>query len=92
MSSVSGFKKMNWLPKQSAWKEMEVARVKRRQVMNQFTANSNALAAGFQAAATRKIQGVGDLATQSAQSRMEAQLREMQAEFQKRFASVSKLV
>lgn len=91
MASV-GFKKMNWFPKQSAWKEMEVARIKRRQMMEDFQAKSQALAYGFQAAANIQIQGIGDLASQSAQARMQAKVKEMQAKLEDKYASFSKLV
>lgn len=92
MAGVSGFKKMNWFPKQSAWQEVEAQRLKRREMMEDFQASSNALAAGFQAAANLQIQGIGELAAQSAQSRLEAKAKEMQAELEAKFASVSKLV
>lgn len=91
MATVSGFKKMNWFPKQSAWTEMEAARIKRRQMMDDFAASSNALAAGFQAAASIQIQGVGELAAQSAQARLQAKAKEMQAELEQKFAAFSKL-
>lgn len=90
--SSSGFKKMNWFPKQSAWKEMEAARIKRRQMVEEFQERSAALAAGFQKAASLQIQGVGELAAQSAQSRLQAKAREMQAELEEKYASLSKLV
>ncbi len=92
MASVSGFKKMNWFPKQSAWREMEAVRVKRRQAMEDFTANSNALAARFQATANLQIQGVGEIAARSAQTRLQERANEMRAELEKQYASMSKLV
>ncbi|WMT89668.1 hypothetical protein [Pelagibacterium sp. H642] len=92
MAGVSGFKKMNWAPKQSAWEEMQAARAKRRQNMEDFMARSNALAAGFQRAATLQIQGIGELAAQNAQARLQAKAKEMQAELEAKFASISKLV
>lgn len=92
-STVStGFKKMNWLPKQSAWKEMQAVRLKRREMMQQFQASSAALVSGFQAAQSMQIRGVGELAAQSAQARMQAQVKEMRAELEQRMAGVSKLV
>ena len=77
-SAVTGFKKMNWLPKQSAWDEMEAARLKRREMMQEFQASSSALASGFQAA-----QGV--------QARMDAKVKEMQAKLEERYTSFSKI-
>lgn len=91
MASVSGFKKMNWLPQPSAWEAAEAARLKRRQMMDDFAAQSSALAAGFQAAANMQIQGIGELAAQNAQSRLEAKAKEMQAKLEEQYASFSKL-
>ena len=90
-SAVTGFKKMNWLPKQSAWDEMEAARLKRREMMQEFPASSSALASGFQAAQTMQIQGVGELAAQGVQARMDAKVKEMQAKLDERYTSFSKI-
>ncbi|AEQ52219.1 hypothetical protein [Pelagibacterium halotolerans] len=92
-SAVStGFKKMNWVSKPSAWEAMETARLKRREMMEEFQASSAALVSGFQAAQTMQIQGVGELAAQGVQARMDAKVKEMQDKLEDRYASLSKLV
>ena len=90
MASV-GFKKMNWFPKPSAWTQMETARLKRRQMIDDFRAETSALSAAFQTAQTMQIQGVGDLAVKSVQSRLQARAKEMRADFDQQYARISKL-
>lgn len=90
-STVStGFKKMNWMPKKSAWQEMQLAKQKRMASAERID-RINMAASGFQSAQMMQIQGVGELAAQNAQSRLQAQVKEMQAELEKRYASFSKL-
>lgn len=91
ITTSTGFKKMNWMPKKSAWQEMQLAKQKREQ-SNARIARMNAASSGFQAAQTMQIQGIGDLATQSAQSRMENQVKQMRAKLEERMAGLSKLV
>lgn len=91
MSTVGGFKKMNWFARPSAWKQMEAARLKRQQMARDFQSQSNALMSGFQKAANLQIQGVGDLAAQGVQARLEAKAKEMQKELEKKYAQFSKL-
>lgn len=43
-ASQVGFKKMNWLPKQSVWKEMQAARTKRAQMVKDFQSRAVNLA------------------------------------------------
>ncbi|WP_421951290.1 hypothetical protein [Pelagibacterium sp.] len=86
----TGFKKMNWVSKKTAWQEMQLARQKRMASAERLD-RMNTAAFGFQRAQTMQIQGVGELAAQSAQARMEAQVKEMRAELEKRYASFSKI-
>jgi len=90
MASVTGFKKMNWLPKRSAWQEMQLAK-QRREAAAERIDRMNMAAAGFQTAATMQIQGIGELATQSAQTRLQAKVKEMQAKLENTYANISKL-
>lgn len=90
-STVStGFKKMNWMPKKSAWQEMQLAQQRRQQSADRID-RMNMAASGFQRAQMMQIQGVGELAAQNAQSRLQAQVKEMQAQLEKRFEGFSKL-
>ncbi|MCD7060332.1 hypothetical protein [Pelagibacterium xiamenense] len=82
---------MNWFPKQSAWDEMEAARLKRKEMISSFQSQSQALVAGFQAAANIQIQGIGELAAQSAQSRLQAELDARRKELEERYAKFDKL-
>lgn len=91
MSTVGGFRKMNWFPQPSAWKQMEAARLKRRQMVEEFQNQSSALAAGFQKVATMQIQGIGDIAAQGVQARMEAKAKQMQQELENKYAQFRKL-
>lgn len=91
MSNSIGFKKMNWMPKRSAWQDMQLAK-QRRQASAERIERMNMAAAGFQAAQTMQIQGIGELAAQSAQSRLQAKVKEMQSELESKYASISKLV
>lgn len=90
MTSV-GFKKMNWFAKPSAYQQMEAARLKRRKMMDDFRASTAMLAAGFETAQAMQIQGVGELAAQNAQSRLQAKVKDMEERLSKQFESVSKL-
>lgn len=90
MTSVGGFKKMNWLPKRSAWQEMQLAK-QRRQVSAERIDRMNMAASGFQAATTMQIQGVGELAAQTAQSRLHAKVEEMSKKLEESYANISKL-
>lgn len=89
-STVStGFKKMNWVTKKTAWQEIQLAKQKRAQSSDRID-RMNAAAYGFQAAQSMQIQGVGQLAAQSAEARLQAKVKEMQAELQKQYAGLSK--
>lgn len=92
MSSVSttGFKKMNWVTKRTAWQEVQLSKQKRAAAQERID-NMNAAAGGFETAMTMQIQGIGELAAQSAQSRLQAKVKEMQAELEKQYAGFSKL-
>jgi hypothetical protein len=92
MSSTisTGFKKMNWMPKKSAWQEMQLAKQKRQQ-SNDRIERMNAVSYGFQAAQTMQIQGVGELATRGVQARMDAKVKEMQAKLDDRMNTLSKI-
>jgi len=91
MSSVAGFKKMNWFPKVSAWKSMETHRLKRKEMMAAFQEDSQALAAGFAQASALQIQSVGEIASMNAQSRLQAKAEEMKAEMDAKLAQFDKL-
>ncbi|WP_404402680.1 hypothetical protein [Pelagibacterium halotolerans] len=87
MSSVGGYyKKMNWFPKPSAWDQMEAARLKRKEMIADFQAQSQALMSGFQAAANIQIQGIGELAAQGAQTRLQAEVDARRKELEKQYA------
>jgi hypothetical protein len=60
-------------------------------MMEEFQASSAALVSGFQTAQNMQIQGVGDLATRGVQARMDAKVKEMQAQLEERMNSLSKL-
>lgn len=85
-----GYKKMNWVPKRSAWQDIQLAK-QRRQASVDRIERMNMAAYGFQTAQTMQIQGVGELASQSAQSRLQEKVKEMQAELEKTYANFSKL-
>jgi len=90
--SVSGFKKMNWFPKPSAWKSMETHRLKRKDMMAVFQQNTQSLTAGFARANALQIQNIGEIAAMNAQARLQAKADEMKAQMEARFAEVNKLV
>lgn len=83
---------MNWVRKTSAWEAAQAQRARRREVMAEFEARAAQLAAGFAQANTIQRQGIGELAARGAQARLDAKMKEMQAEYAKQFESFSKLV
>ncbi|RDE08724.1 hypothetical protein [Pelagibacterium lacus] len=89
MTSI-GFKKMNWVTKKSAWQDIQLAKQKRKASAERIN-RMNSAAAGFQVAQTMQSQGIGELAAQSAQSRLQTKVKEMQAEMEQQYASFSKL-
>ncbi|WP_417585230.1 hypothetical protein [Pelagibacterium sp.] len=89
-STISTFKKMNWVPKKSAWQEMQLAKQRRQQSSDRIE-RMNAASYGFQAAQTMQIQGIGQLASQSAQSRLEGQVKAMQEKLTQRMNALSKI-
>jgi hypothetical protein len=86
-----GFKKMNWYPKPSAWKQHVAQRQKRAENVRAFQAQSNALANSFANAMYNQIQGVGEVAAQTAQSRLQKQMDDMRKELEKAYSSFDKL-
>lgn len=92
MSTVGGYKKMNWFSKQPAWKEFEVARARRRNAIRQFQAQSEALAYAFGNAFSNQINGIGEVAAISAQDRLNKRVAEMQKSMEANYSKLDKLV
>ncbi|GGA44922.1 hypothetical protein [Pelagibacterium lentulum] len=92
MSTVGGYKKMNWNSKQPAWKEFEIARARRRNAIKQFQAQSDALAYAFSNAFNNQINGVGEVAAMTAQARLNKRVAEMQKSMEANYAKLDKLV
>lgn len=92
MSKVSGFKKMNWFPKQSAWNEQLRARAKRREMVTQFREDAAILASAFTSAMTNEIGNVGEIAARQAQTRIQNEAKARLAEMEKQYERFNKLV
>lgn len=89
---IGGFRKMNWFPKEPAWKALERARAKRREMIADFNMRSYNLAAAFNAAFTNRIGGEGDLAAQTAVSRLQTDLKTRADQLEKNIGAINKLV
>lgn len=72
-SSDIGFKKMNWLPKQSAWNEHIQRVAKRRTMVRAFEQQAQLLANGFQNAFSIQITGHVDNVARTAADRIIAE-------------------
>jgi hypothetical protein len=66
-------KRLNWSAKPSAWEQVQSWKEKRAAMREQFAAASAAAGAGFAAAWTNQITGLGELAAQQANARMQAE-------------------
>lgn len=77
-----GFKKMNWLPRPSVWKEAELARLKRKEMMEDFQQRSqnlaNAFATTFSFQLTSSVDNVAKTASDRVMAEAEAKTKEMQ--------------
>jgi hypothetical protein len=74
-------KSMNWLPKPSAWSEMQAWRARRNAVSDSFAASAGAALQRFADAADAQTSGMVENAVSRANTRI-------QAEIQARYASI----
>ncbi|WP_116654556.1 hypothetical protein [Pelagibacterium sediminicola] len=82
-----GFKKMNWLPRPSVWKEAELARLKRKEMMEDFQQRSLNLANAFANTFSFQLNSSVDNVAKTASDRMAAEVETKATEMQNKLMS-----
>lgn len=87
-----GFKKMNWMPRPSVWKEAELARLKRKEMMDDFQQRSQNLANAFANTFSFELTSTVENVARTASDRMVAEVEAKASEMQSRLmATVDKM-
>ena len=90
--NVGGFKRFNWLPMMSAWKEMEVRRAHRAEFMKQDQANLEAMNSAFNNTFQNRISQSSNLFANAALKRVQAAAKAKTDEALKQIDEVQKLI
>lgn len=85
-------KRFNWLPMQSAWKEMEIRRAKRAQYLKQDMANQEAMNSAFSTAFQSRISESSNLYATAALKRVQAAAKAKSDEALKQIDDAQKLL
>jgi hypothetical protein len=70
--NVGGFRRFNWLPMQPAWKEMEIRRARRAQMLRQDQANMDAMNTAMATALQNRITQLSNITANAALKRVQA--------------------
>ena len=85
-------KRFNWLPMQSAWKEMEDRRARRAEYLKQDQANMDAMNTAFTNAFQNRISQSSNLFANAALKRVQAAAKAKSAEALKQIDEAQKLI
>ena len=85
-------KRFNWLPMQSAWKEMEIRRARRAEYLKQDQANLNAMNEAFNNTFQNRITQSANLFATAALKRVQAATKAKTDEALKQIDDVQKLI
>lgn len=87
-----GTRHFNWLPMQSAWKEMEIRRARRAEFLKQDQANLDAMNAAFTTAFQNRIMQSANLFATAALKRVQAAAKAKSDEALKQIDDAQKLL
>jgi hypothetical protein len=90
--NVGGFKRFNWLPMQPAWKEMEIRRARRAQMIKQDQANIDAMNFALDTAMQNSISKSANIAADATLKRVQAAAKAKATEMTKQIDDAQKLL
>jgi hypothetical protein len=90
--NIGGSKRFNWLPMQPAWKEMEIRRARRAQMIRQDTANMDAMNESMATALQNRISQSSNIAANAALKRVQAAGKAKASEMTKQIDDAQKLI
>jgi hypothetical protein len=90
--NIGGSKRFNWLPMQPAWKEMEVRRARRAQMIRQDAANMDAMNESMATALQNRISQSSNIAANAALKRVQAAGKAKASEMTKQIDDAQKLI
>jgi len=89
--NVGGFKRFNWLPMQPVWKEMEIRRARRAQMLKQDQANMDAVNFAMDTAMQNRISQSANIAANAALKRVQDVAKAKATEMTKQLDDAQKL-
>jgi regulator of protease activity HflC (stomatin/prohibitin superfamily) len=90
--NVGGFRRFNWLPMQPAWKEMEVRRARRAQMLQQDQANLEAMNSAMATAQQNRITQSANISANAALKRVQAAAKAKADEMTKQIDDAQRLL
>jgi hypothetical protein len=90
--NVGGFKRFNWLPMQPAWKDMEIRRARRAQMLRQDQANMDAMNNAMATALQNRITQLSNITANAALKRVQAAGKAKATEMTKQIDDAQKLL
>ena len=73
MSSIPSIRRFNWLRSPSAWQSSQAWRERQQAARENFEATNSGASSAFASAATAFVSGMGDITTQVAIKRIQAE-------------------
>jgi len=90
--NIGGSKRFNWLPMQPAWKEMEIRRARRAEMIKQDAANMDAMNESMDTAMQNRISMSANIAANAALKRVQAAGKAKATEMTKQIDDAQKLL
>jgi len=90
--NVGGFKRFNWLPMQPAWKDMEIRRARRAEMLKREQANMDAINSAMADAQQNRITQSSNLFAKAALKRVQAAAKAKTDQVVKQIDAAQKLV
>jgi hypothetical protein len=90
--NVGEFRRFNWLPMQPAWKDMEIRRARRAEMLKQEQANMDAMNSAMDTAMQNRISLSANIAANAALKRVQAAAKAKTTEVTKQIDDAQNLI